>query len=153
MALTIRDGTPQDAKQAHALMQALSVYEEAEADFRIDAAAFEEAAFSTPPKLGFMVAELDGGIVGVATYMRRFHIWSNSTIFLLDDLFVSPSSRGLGIGGKLLQALGTKAKAENAAIKWEVIAGNEDAIRFYKRIGARVTAKGICWWMPENMAG
>lgn len=151
MALNIRDGQRQDAAQAYALVHALAAHEGAEHDLKITAEAFEAAAFSNPPQMGFMVAELDGEIVGTVTYVQRFHIWNNCDIFQLDDLYVLPKARGSGLGRKLLLALGAKAKAIGAGVKWEVNAENEGAIRLYRRIGARVTDKGVCWWTPENI--
>jgi len=153
MTATIREGRRDDAAKAHTLIRALAEYENAEGDLKITAEAFEAAAFSTPPKMGFMVAELEGAIVGVVTYVQRFHIWNNSDIFQLDDLYVSDAARGFGVGSKLLLALGHKAKAIGAAVKWEVNADNEGATRLYRRVGARVTEKGVCWWTPENIPG
>ncbi|WP_286831664.1 MULTISPECIES: GNAT family N-acetyltransferase [Kordiimonas] len=153
MTVIIREGRREDAAKAHALIHALAVHENAEPDLKITVDAFEAAAFSAPLRMGFMVAELDGEIVGVVTYVQRFHIWNNSDIFQLDDLYVSPTARGHGVGSLLLDALGAKAKAIGAGVKWEVNADNEGAIRLYKRIGARVTEKGVCWWPPENIPG
>ncbi|NVJ98606.1 MAG: GNAT family N-acetyltransferase [Alphaproteobacteria bacterium] len=153
MSLIIREGTREDAAAAYGLIEALASHENSAADLKIDAVGFEKAAFSSPAKIGFMVAELEGAIVGVTTWVPRFHIWNNSNIFQLDDLYVSPTARGHGVGSKLLMELGAKAKAEDAGVKWEVMAENEGAIRLYKRIGARVSEKGVCWWPPEAIPG
>ncbi len=153
MTATIREGRREDAANAHALIHALAAHEKALEDLKITADAFEAAAFATPPKMGFMVAELKGEIVGVVTFVQRFHIWNNSDIFQLDDLYVTDAARGFGVGSKLLLALGHKAKAMGAAVKWEVNADNEGAIRLYRRIGARITEKGVCWWTPDNIPG
>lgn len=150
MTVTIRDGRPEDAATAHTLICALAAHEGAADDLKISAKAFEAAAFASPPRMGFMVADLNGEIVGVVTYVQRFHIWNNSDIFQLDDLYVAPAARGSGVGSDLLLALGHKAKAIGAAVKWEVNADNEGATRLYRRIGARVTPKGVCWWTPDQ---
>lgn len=151
MSVTIRQGTPEDAGAAHALIHALAVHENCADDLKIDAPAFRDAA--TTGRLHFMVAELNGEIVGVTTYVRRFHIWNNSDFIHLDDLFVSPDARGHGIGSKLLSAVGRHAKQQNMPVKWEVNTDNEGAIRLYERMGARVSVKGVCWWTPENIVG
>jgi GNAT superfamily N-acetyltransferase len=140
-----------DARAAFALIEALAVHEACRDDLKITADAFIAAATGDAPKLRFLVAELDGAIVGVATYIRRFHIWNNSDFLHLDDLYVSAAARGHGIGTRLLTALGQTAKAEGLPVKWEVNAGNAGGLRLYRRIGARVTEKGICWWPPEAL--
>lgn len=152
MALVIRQGTPSDTDAAYDLIRALAVHENAVNDLKIDAAGFSAAATASPPRLLFLVAELDGAIVGTATYVERFHIWNNSLFLNLDDLYVAPSARGHGIGTALLAALGAEAKSRGIPVKWEVNQDNEAAARLYARMGARISPKGVCWWTPENMA-
>lgn len=149
MSVIIRQGVPADAGAAFALIHALAVHESCVDDLKIDAQAFEEAAITG--RLDFMIAELENTIVGVVTYVRRFHIWNNSDYLHLDDLFVSPTARGHGVGTKLLAALGQQAKSKGMPVKWEVNQDNEGAIRLYERMGARVSIKGVCWWTPENI--
>lgn len=153
MALVIRPGTPADAAAAYDLIHALAVHENCVDDLKITSEAFAEAASATPARLSFLVAELDGKVVGMTTFVQRFHIWNNSHFLNLDDLYVSPDARGHGIGTKLLAALGALAKAQGMPVKWEVNKDNEGAIRLYERMGARVSIKGVCWWTPENISG
>lgn len=152
MTVFIRQGTAEDTRASYELVRALAVHENCVDDLKIDAQGFSAAATANPPRLHFMVAELDGQIVGVATYVERYHIWHDSIFLNLDDLYVSPAARGHGIGTKLLAALGSTAKARGLPVKWEVMKDNEDAIRLYERMGARVSLKGVCWWTPENIA-
>ncbi len=152
MTVIIREGNAEDTRAAYELIHALAVHENCVDDLKIDAQGFSVAATANPARLHFLVAELEGEIVGVATYVERYHIWNDSTFLNLDDLYVAPSARGHGIGTKLLTILGATAKAKGGPVKWEVMTDNEGAIRLYERMGARVSVKGVCWWTPDNIA-
>jgi ribosomal protein S18 acetylase RimI-like enzyme len=54
------------------------------------------------------------------------------------DLFVQPGHRGEQIGAGLIAAAAKAARDKGGVfIKLEVVAGNDDAKRFYKRLGFR----------------
>ncbi|MEX0298960.1 MAG: N-acetyltransferase family protein [Kordiimonas sp.] len=133
------------------LVQKLAAHENSLQYLRIDETTFIEAASKAEPQIYILIALLNGNIVGVATYFKRFHIWNGTEIFELDDLFVSPNARGKGIGTQLLKELSAIAKDLGSPIKWQVNADNENAIALYKRMGADYNASGICFWRPENM--
>jgi GNAT superfamily N-acetyltransferase len=55
----------------------------------------------------------------------------------LEDLFVMPTYRGLGIGLALFRHLAGIARDERCRrIEWRVLDWNQPAIDFYRRIGA-----------------
>ena len=138
-------------RASFALLQALAVHENSKEYFKITEDEFVAQATAEQPRFFVLVARFAGKIVGTATYLRRFHIWNSSDIFVLDDLFIAPDARGQGIGTRLLEAIGHKAKMENAPVKWQVQAENHSAIALYKRMGADFHTSGICWWRPENI--
>lgn len=56
----------------------------------------------------------------------------------LEDIFVSPESRSLGIGWKLFRMCVEEAKRRGCGrMEWVVLDWNRTAIRFYEKIGAR----------------
>lgn len=86
----------------------------------------------------FFVAELDGEIVGHAIYYPVYFTWVGRSMYL-DDLYVKEIYRGKGIGSKLLdKVLGAAREQECQRLRWQVLDWNEDAIRFYEKIGARI---------------
>ena len=151
MTVSVRTATREDAAVAYELVHALANHENSLPYLKITEAAFTEAAFGDNPAFYVLLAEVDGKPVGVATYLTRFHIWSGATIIELDDLFVRADARGLGVGTKLLKAIGKLGKEMNAPVKWQVNADNEGAIRLYKSLGADFSERGICFWRPENI--
>lgn len=136
---------------AFSLVKDLAAHEGTSDRLEITEAAFIEAALGPAPKVQILVAVLGHEIIGTATYFERFHIWKGNTIIELDDLYVSPSARGLGTGTRLLKALGSYAKARGIAVKWHVNPDNTGAIQLYKRMGAEYHNTGSCFWRPENI--
>lgn len=86
---------------------------------------------AAPPGI-ILLAEDPSGLLGLAA------VWLRGEEAYLDSLHVAPAGRGGGTGRRLLaeamrQALA--AGARHGALR--VIEGNEGAIRFYARLGAR----------------
>ncbi len=130
------------------LIYALAVHENSEASFKITRDDFIRRASGKSPIITVFIALLNNTVVGVTTYVTRFHIWNNSQILELDDLYVNPDIRGKGIGKSLLQTVGNEARKLGAAVKWQVKQDNINAIKLYKHIGANYTESGICFWQP-----
>jgi len=85
-----------------------------------------------------LVAELEEEIVGIALYYHRYSTWKGKTIHL-EDLMVTQSQRGKGVGKGLLNEVVSIAKAANLKrVEWNVLDWNTSAIDFYKSVGATV---------------
>ena len=86
-----------------------------------------------------IVAELDGMVVGFAHCVVHENTWETQPVCYLEDLFVRPEHRGAGIGRALLTRLAALAVERGCGrFEWSVLDWNEDAIRFYRRMGAEV---------------
>jgi len=151
MSFIIRDAVAADSKAAFELIHALAVYDGMDEYLHITETQFAEAAFGENPRFKILIAEENGNPVGVATYFDRFHIWFGEELIEIDDLFVSPSARGHGIGNKLLEAIGKMGKKRNVHLRWGVERENFSTIAFYKRKGVEYHTKGVCLWAPENI--
>ena len=91
--------------------------------------------FGTRPKFRCLIAESDGQAVGYALFYGIYSSLKGYGIFL-EDLFVREMFRGRGIGRALLSQVARIARKEGSyGIRWEVLAWNEPAIRFYKSLG------------------
>ncbi len=93
------------------------------------------------------VAEVrgDGGtsretsVVGFALFFTNFSTFLAQPGLYLEDLYIKPSHRGQGIGEALLTRLARLAVERNyGRFEWSVLDWNENAIRFYERLGATV---------------
>lgn len=84
------------------------------------------------------VAEVENVVVGMALFYDRYSTWKGPIIHL-EDLIVTESMRGTGVGTALLDEV-VKYAAEKGVkrINWEVIDWNDPAIDFYEKKGAKV---------------
>ncbi|MEO6229148.1 MAG: GNAT family N-acetyltransferase [Ferruginibacter sp.] len=84
-----------------------------------------------------LVAENEAGeILGFASFFFAYYSWTGKALYL-DDLYVTANYRKLNIGSGLINAVIDLAKAENCKkVKWQVSQWNENAINFYKKMGA-----------------
>jgi GNAT superfamily N-acetyltransferase len=86
---------------------------------------------------GDVVALLVGEpAVGVALITLRPNVWFEGPVALLDELYVAPSHRGQGLGGRLLAAAEALVRERGAELLEVNVDGEDvDARRFYERHG------------------
>lgn len=101
--------------------------------------------FGANPMFETLIAKLDGVIVGVALYFYTFSSWRGEPGVYLQDLAVTESARGCGIGERLMLNLARAAGARGAThLRLAVDHDNIGACRFYERCGlARTEADFI----------
>jgi GNAT superfamily N-acetyltransferase len=85
-----------------------------------------------------LLAEWDGKVAGFALYFFNYSTFLCRPGLYLEDLYVRPVYRGLGIGLALLQALEQRARDLGCGrLEWSVLDWNQGAIDFYEAFGAR----------------
>ena len=95
--------------------------------------------FGPRPAAEALVAQVDGKVVAFALFFTNFSTFLARPGLYLEDLFVEPEQRGRGIGKALLAHLaGLAAERGCGRFEWSVLDWNENAIRFYERMGAVV---------------
>ena len=85
------------------------------------------------------IAENDAHeIIAFASFFFTYYSWTGKGLYL-DDLYVKQSCRKHKIGSGLLNTIIDFAKKENCKkVRWQVSKWNENAIGFYKKMGAEV---------------
>jgi GNAT superfamily N-acetyltransferase len=146
--LSIRSATIYDVPLLRTMIRELAEFEH-----ELDLCVIEEGdlardGFGANPKFRAMIAEWEGSPAGYAVFFGYYSTWVGSTLYL-EDLFVRPQFRGKGIGMALLSEIARVALNENcSAMRWEVLAWNENAIGLYKALGAQF----IDQWKPVLLA-
>ena len=80
----------------------------------------------------------EGEIVGFALYYIRYSTWKGQRLYL-EDLLVTESLRGKGIGKLLFDRLIEEGKEKKySGMVWQVLDWNEPAINFYKKYKADI---------------
>ena len=84
-------------------------------------------------------AARDATVVAFALFFTNFSTFLAQPGLYLEDLYVKPAFRGQGIGEALLTRLaGIAVDRDYGRFEWSVLDWNENAIRFYQRMGATV---------------
>lgn len=85
-----------------------------------------------------IVAESEGQLVGLAHYFWTPSTWQENKDLYLEDLFVSPSVRGGGVGRALIEALvGICLKAGGSKVHWQTHHTNKTAIALYEKLASK----------------
>ena len=101
-------------------------------------ALLKENLFGKKAYAEVIIGYLDNMPVSFALFFHNFSTFTGRPGIYLEDLFVKPSARGMGIGQKMLMYLAQVAKERKCSrLEWWVLDWNETAIAFYKRQGAK----------------
>ena len=137
MTVRIRDAELADVPLIADLIRGLARYERLEdqvvmTEERLTASLFGERRYAET-----IIAEDDGEPVGFALFFHNYSTFLAQPGVYLEDLFVVPERRGGGVGRALLERLAQIAVDRGCGrLEWAVLDWNEDAIGFYKRLGA-----------------
>jgi GNAT superfamily N-acetyltransferase len=149
MAITIRPASRADVPRILSFIHALAAFERSPDAVTATEASLERDGFGSKPFYFCLIAEHDGQAAGYAIYFFNYSTWVGPGIYL-EDIFVEPELRGLGIGKALLERVAAIA-VENGCqrLQWEVLDWNSPAIEFYKAMGAEFLDE----WRNVRMSG
>ena len=85
-----------------------------------------------------LIARLDNEPVGYALFFHNFSTFLGRAGIYLEDIYVRPSMRKMGIGRSLLTAVARIAKERGCGrLEWACLDWNEPSINFYRSLGAK----------------
>lgn len=150
---TLRAATAQDLPAIVGLITELAVFEKLEHLVVVTPQSLHTHLFGERPVAEAVVGEVGGQVVAFALFFTNFSTFLGQPGLYLEDLYVQPVHRGTGLGKALLQHLGALAVARNyGRFEWSVLDWNENAIRFYEKMGATVMPDWrICRITGQNL--
>jgi GNAT superfamily N-acetyltransferase len=152
--ITIRPATPADVPLILGFIRELAEYERAPHAVVATEDLLHQHLFGAGLGRG-PIAECLMGLVngvpeGFAVFFHNFSTWTGRPGVYLEDLFVRPSARGVGLGKALFAAVGAIAKARGCArYEWSVLDWNTPAIEFYTHFGASPMSEWTVHRMTE----
>jgi GNAT superfamily N-acetyltransferase len=152
-AFQLRAAEPRDVASIVDLIIELAVFEKLTHLLEVTPQSLHPHLFGPRPVVEARVGEVGGEVVAFALFFTNFSTFLAKPGLYLEDLYVKPAHRGSGIGRALLEHLGALAVERGyGRFEWSVLDWNENAIRFYERMGAtllpdwricRVTGSGL----------
>jgi GNAT superfamily N-acetyltransferase len=136
---TLRAAEPRDLPAVTGLIHELAEFEHLTHLFEATPEKLGPHLFGPQPAAECMVAEVSGSVVAFALFFTNFSTFLAKPGLYLEDLYVQPAHRGLGLGRALLRHLGALAVERGyGRFEWSVLDWNANAIRFYEGMGATV---------------
>jgi len=148
--VSIRKGRREDLPRTLELIRELAAFEK-EPDAVINTVAMMEAdGFGEQPVFDFFVAEKNNRILGISLFYWRYSTWKGKRLYL-EDIIVTSSERGQGIGKRLFDRTMQHALDEGCTgMTWQVLDWNEPAINFYRKYGASMGQDWINCNLEKN---
>ncbi|MET3438969.1 GNAT family N-acetyltransferase [Sphingomonas sp. 1185] len=150
MTTTIRAARPSDSATILGFVRELAAFEREPDAVHATEPMLAEALFGEHPAAEAVIAERDGMAIGFALFFANFSTWTGRRGLYLEDLYVTPTARGGGVGKALLVHLAGIARDRGwARFEWSVLDWNTPAVEFYRAMGAQPMAE----WTVQRVSG
>ena len=148
--LTIVPAVEEDVATILSFIHQLAEYERLSHEVIATESSLRQHLFGPNPAAEVLIARRDGHPVGFALFFTTFSTFVGRPGIWLEDLFVVPAHRRLGIGKSLLRAVASIALRRNCGrLEWSVLDWNEPAISLYRAMGA----KAMSDWTTHRVTG
>jgi GNAT superfamily N-acetyltransferase len=140
MSLEIRSATERDVPLILDFIRGLAEYERMLDQVEATEASLRASLFPTghAPVAHCVIGEVNGTPAGFALYFFNYSTFLGRAGLYLEDLFVRPEFRGVGLGKALLLHLAALAHERGCGrMEWAVLDWNQPAIGFYEALGAK----------------
>jgi GNAT superfamily N-acetyltransferase len=135
----MRLAVPDDTMLVLRFIRELAEYEHLEESVFMTAEILYEWILSR--RIEVLLAEYHGETVGFALYYFTYSTFRGQSGIYIEDLFVRPTFRRLGIGTKFFHELARIAKLHGCfRIDWMVLDWNINSITFYEKLGGHAVA-------------
>jgi len=137
--VVLRVARPDDVDAIVQMIRELAEFEQLTHLLQVTPQKLHPQLFGERPAAEAMVAQRGDEVVAFALFFTNFSTFLAQPGLYLEDLFVKPAHRGRGLGEALLSRLGRLAVERGyGRFEWSVLDWNQNAIRFYQRMGATV---------------
>lgn len=131
----VRPAVPADVPAAFAMKRDLARAEGNEAVLSATEGDWLRDGFGPDAPFRCIVAEGDGVLLGMVTYSEIYMTALAGTVFSIQDLYVAPSARKLGVGRALVAEIANLAIKQGIPLIQLVVHQDSTARRFYRRLG------------------
>src|SRR5215213_6806916 len=139
MKLTIRPASETDVPLILTFIRELAEYEKLTHEVSATEEQLRATLFGAHRFAEALIASADGEPAGFAIFFHNYSTFLARPGLYLEDLYVRPAFRGLGLGKRLLIEVARLAVARGCGrYEWSVLDWNAPSIRFYESLGAEM---------------
>ncbi len=151
MDIVIRKAEYVDRDTLFTLICALADYEHLDRPTIESRDRLFDHAWGARPRFEAWIAEAAGDAVGYSIVFETYSTFLAQPTLYLEDLFILPEYRKLGIGTKMFEVLVHEAvNRECGRMEWACLDWNEIGLSFYRKIGAAKLHEWITFRLSES---
>jgi GNAT superfamily N-acetyltransferase len=157
-SLTIRAAMPDDVPHILNFIRELAEYEKLSHEVSATEELLNATMFGPRAYAETLIACVDDEPAGFAVFLYNYSTFLAMPGIYLEDLYVRPSFRKLGLGKALLTTVARIAVERGCGrCEWSVLDWNEPSIKFYEGLGAEMHGAWrrmrVCGEALRTMAG
>jgi GNAT superfamily N-acetyltransferase len=135
--VAIRQAAVEDVPLLLGMIKELAEFERIPHEVAATEEVVRESLFGGDPAAEALLAECDGKPAGFLIHFRNYSTFVGKAGLYIEDLYVRPEYRGLGVGKALFARCAEIARERNLGrVEWAVLEWNP-AREFYEHFGAR----------------
>lgn len=147
----LREAVETDLDVICDLIRELAEYERLAHEVEYDRDRMATELFGVAPAAQVTLAVDDeGAVAGMALWFRTFSTFLGRSGIWLEDLFVRPPYRRRGVASALI---GHLRSLTDGRVEWAVLDWNEDALAFYRGLGAEAVDGWTRYRIPPRDFG
>ena len=148
--ISIRPATATDVPLILQFIRELADYEHLTHEVTATEEKLRTTLFGARPFAEALIGSIDGAPAGFAVFLHNYSTFVAKPGLYLEDLFVRPQFRKLGLGKALIAAVARVAVERDCGrYEWSVLDWNTPSIEFYRSLGADMHAD----WRRMRMTG
>ncbi len=137
--LLVRPAHDSDCALLLDFIRELAAFEQLEHEVESGEADIHAALFGPQPAAEALIGLVDCQEAGFALFFTNYSTFAGRPGIYLEDLYVRPAFRRVGLGRRLLWEVACIANSRHCGrMDWSVLHWNTGAISFYEDLGARV---------------
>ena len=142
MEVRIETANEADVPQILRMIRDFAEFEKLAEFCEVTAEKLRDAMFGANPCVEGVVAfDAANRTIGYALFYSNFASFRGQRGIYLEDLYVTPEMRKVGVGLAIFKHLAKIACSRGAKrLDWQVLNWNEPAIRLYEKLGAQIDA-------------
>ena len=142
--LQVRRAEVADATALAALLEAFLVEEGKRPEAPVDAAALARWLAPPAPRFQALIGLAESQALGYLAFYGAFSLFKPGPVLLVENLFVRPQGRGIGLGRRLMAGAAQEARRLGyQRIELHVRDDRPEAGRFYEALGMRHAGEAV----------